>query len=176
MNLACYVTLSRIFLIIPIIYFISSGNQYLALSLFLLAGFTDYLDGFIARRTKTESSLGALLDLLADKLLVCLVLLWCAVISESLLIVVATFIIICRELTISSLRQFLVEKIGQNPIKVSYVAKSKTTVQFISISFLILSLEKGDFLINIAIFLLWIAALLSVYSLINYFKIYKDYL
>ena len=176
MNLACYVTLSRIFLIIPIIYFITSGNQNLALVLFLIAGFTDYLDGFIARRTKTESSLGALLDLLADKLLVCLVLLWCAVLSDSLLIISATFIIICRELIISSLRQFLVEKIGQNPIKVSYVAKSKTTVQFISISFLIFTQEKGDFLMNITIFLLWMAALISVYSLINYFQTYKEYI
>ena len=78
MNLASYTSLIRILLIVPILYSISSLEYYLALVLFLVAGLTDYLDGYIARKTKTETSLGAFLDLLADKLLVCLVLVWCA--------------------------------------------------------------------------------------------------
>ena len=67
MTYASYVTLIRILLIIPIIYLISNSESYLALALFVIAASTDYLDGFIARSTKTETSLGALLDLLADK-------------------------------------------------------------------------------------------------------------
>ena len=82
MSFASYITLLRILLIIPVLYFIAVSEEYLALILFVVAGLTDYLDGFIARKTKTETSLGAFFDLLADKLLVCLVLVWCAFISS----------------------------------------------------------------------------------------------
>ena len=85
MTTASYITLLRIVLIIPIIYFASFSEVYLSLFLFIIAGLTDYLDGFIARKTYTTTSLGALLDLLADKLLVCLVLIWCVFLSNSVL-------------------------------------------------------------------------------------------
>ena len=84
-------------------------------------------------------------------------------------------IIISRELIISSIRQFLVEKTGENPIKVTYVAKSKTTIQMIAISFLILSPEMGLWFNNITILLIWIAALISIYTLYNYFYSYRKY-
>ena len=73
MNFANFLTISRVILILPVLFFISedSGlNNWLALFLFVSAGVTDNLDGYIARKTGTESFLGALLDLLADKLLV----------------------------------------------------------------------------------------------------------
>ena len=75
MTFANLITFSRIFLIIPVIYLTSLEKvefNFLALICFLLAGLTDYLDGYVARKTNTQSPLGALLDLLADKLLVCL--------------------------------------------------------------------------------------------------------
>ena len=175
MSLASYITLLRIILIIPILYFIGASKEYLALILFIIAGLTDYLDGLIARKTNTETSLGAFFDLLADKLLVCLVLVWCAFISASITIIVPALVIISRELIISSMRQFLVEKIGKNPIKVTYVAKSKTTIQIIAISFLILSPEMGEFFNKVTVLLLWIAAFISVYTLYNYIKSYRHY-
>ena len=175
MSLASYITLSRIILIIPILYFTVTSKEYLALILFIFAGLTDYFDGFIARKTKTETSMGAFLDLLADKLLVCLVLLWCAFISASIAIIIPALVIISRELMISSMRQFLVEKIGKNPIKVTYIAKSKTTIQIIAISFLILSPEMGEFFNKVTVLLLWIAAFISVYTLYNYIKSYRHY-
>ena len=152
MNLAIYITCTRIFLILPILYLINLSAYYsslLALVLFLLAGLSDYLDGFIARKTDSESSLGALLDLLADKLLVCITLFWLVFLSEEIYLMIPTTIIIARELIVSSLRQFIVEKLGKNPIKVSYIGKSKTTVQFIAISFLIISPWFGSY-INIS--------------------------
>ena len=80
MTIATYISLSRIILILPVMYFTYNGEtlvvSIIALALFLIAGLTDYLDGYIARKTQTESNLGALLDLLADKLLVCIVLIW----------------------------------------------------------------------------------------------------
>jgi CDP-diacylglycerol--glycerol-3-phosphate 3-phosphatidyltransferase len=175
MSLASYITLLRIILIIPILYFIGASKEYLALILFIIAGLTDYLDGLIARKTNTETSLGAFFDLLADKLLVCLVLVWCAFISASITIIVPALVIISRELIISSMRQFLVEKIGKNPIKVTYIAKSKTTIQIIAISFLILSPEMGEFFSNITVLIIWMAASISVFTLYNYLKSYRHY-
>ena len=175
MNLASCITLLRILLIFPIIYFITIGHEVFALVLFLIAGITDYLDGFIARKTGKETSIGAFLDLLADKLLVCLVLLWCASLSNSTPIIIATFVIIARELIISCIRHFLVQKIGENPIKVTYIAKSKTTIQIISISFLILSPNMGILFNQITIFLVSMAAVISLYTLYNYFINYRNY-
>ena len=175
MSLASYITLLRIILIIPILYFSGAFQEYLALMLFIVAGLTDYFDGFIARKTKTETSLGSFLDLLADKLLVCLVLVWCAFMSASIMIIVPALVIISRELIISSMRQFLVEKIGKNPIKVTYIAKSKTTIQIVAISFLILSPEMGELFNKATAILLWMAAFISVYTLYNYLKSYRHY-
>ena len=175
MTTASYITLLRILLIIPIIYLISTSKVYSALFLFILAGLTDYLDGYIARKTGKTSSLGALLDLLADKLLVCIVLIWCVFLSDAILLIIPTIIIISRELIISSIRQFLVEKTGENIIKVTYVAKTKTTIQMIAISFLILSPEMDLWFYKTSIILIWLAALVSVYTLYNYFNSYQNY-
>ena len=175
MTIASYITLVRILLIVPIIYLANVSEVHLAFFLFIIAGLTDYIDGYVARKTETTTSLGALLDLLADKLLVCLVLIWCVFLSNSVMLIIPAIIIISRELIISSIRQFLVEKTGENPIKVTYVAKSKTTIQMIAISFLILSPEMGLWFNNITIFLIWIAALISIYTLYNYFHSYRKY-
>ena len=175
MTIASYITLVRILLIVPIIYLANVSEVHLAFFLFIIAGLTDYIDGYVARKTETPTSLGALLDLLADKLLVCLVLIWCVFLSNSVMLIIPAIIIISRELIISSIRQFLVEKTGENPIKVTYVAKSKTTIQMIAISFLILSPEMGLWFNNFTILLIWIAALISIYTLYNYFYSYRKY-
>ena len=73
--MANYLTISRIFLILPILFLASSESSsinWIALILFVFAGITDHLDGYIARKTKTTSSTGALLDLVADKLFICI--------------------------------------------------------------------------------------------------------
>tara|TARA_Y100001970_G_scaffold250206_1_gene321688 strand:+ start:7522 stop:8067 length:546 start_codon:yes stop_codon:yes gene_type:complete len=179
MYLANFITFLRIFLIIPIIYFIQASTlitTILALFLFVFAGLTDYLDGYIARKTESESSLGALLDLLADKLLVCIVLIWLCLLNTSLAITLPTLIIISRELAISSLRQLVVDVLGKNSIEVSYIGKSKTTVQFIAIAFLIVSPNFGSAYFILCCSLLWIAACISIISLYNYWKSYSKHL
>ena len=106
MTLASYISSLRIILIIPIIFLTSfqiSAYNYLSLFLFIIAGLTDYIDGYIARKTNTETSLGALLDLLADKLLVCVLLIWFISLNDSLFYTIPTIVIITRELTISSI-------------------------------------------------------------------------
>ena len=169
MTLASYITISRIILILPIIIFCSfqtSLFNYLAFFLFLLAGLTDYLDGYIAKKTNSVTELGALLDLLADKLLVSITLIWLLFVDNSILLFIPILIIVSRELIISSLRQFAIEK--SKKIEVSLLAKSKTTVHFISIALIIISPEFGEYFYFFSISSLWLAALLSIISLNNY--------
>ena len=171
MTFANLITFSRIFLIIPVIYFTSLEKvefNFLALICFLIAGLTDYLDGYVARKTNTESSLGALLDLLADKLLVCLTLVWLVMLNNSLIFVIPVLIIILRELSISSIRQHIVEVSGVNNLEISYVGKSKTTVQFIAISLVIIAPGMGLYLSILSIIFLWLASLISFISLYKY--------
>ena len=104
-TLASYITCLRIILIVPIIYlsyFQLSHFNYLAFVLFIIAGLTDYLDGYIARKTNTVSSLGALLDLLADKLLICVILIWLIFLIPSVWFTIPALVIISRELIIAS--------------------------------------------------------------------------
>lgn len=171
MTFANLITFSRIFLIIPVIYLTSLEKvefNFLALICFLLAGLTDYLDGYVARKTNSESSLGALLDLLADKLLVCLTLVWLITLNNSLIFVIPVLIIVLRELSISSIRQYIVEIDGINNLEVSYVGKSKTTIQFIAISLAIIAPGMGLYLYILSIIFLWLASLISVISLYKY--------
>ena len=174
-NLINLITIIRIILAPVILFFLIIGNYLMCTMLFFIAGLTDYLDGLVARKSNQITSLGALLDLLADKLLVCLVLIWCAFLSYSIWIIIPVLMILSRELIISSIRQFLVEKTGENPIKVTYIAKSKTTIQMIAISFLILNPEMGLFFQKITVILIWTAASISIYSLYNYFNSYRNY-
>ena len=171
MTLASYITSLRILLVLPIIlltYFQTSFFNFLALFLFIFAGLTDYLDGYIARKTNKETPLGALLDLLADKLLVCVILIWLIFLNPSLFYVVPALIIITRELIISSLRQFLIEKKKLKNLEVSYVAKSKTTMQIICISLIIISPEFNYLFSIFSLSLLWITSFVSLFSLYDY--------
>ena len=171
MTYASYITSLRIVLIIPIIiltYAQTTLFNFLALFLFIIAGLTDYFDGFIARKINEETSLGALLDLLADKLLVCLISIWLIFLNPYLSYIIPALIIITRELVISALRQFLIEKKKLKGLKVSYIAKSKTTLQIICISLIIISPEFGNLFALFSFSLLWVTSLLSIFSLYDY--------
>ncbi len=175
--MANYITASRILLIFPILYFITNENNLsnlIALIIFVIAGITDHLDGYVARKTETVSALGGLLDLIADKLLICVPLIYLLSSFNNVSILIPALIIISRELVISSFRQFLTESLGSNPIEVSFIAKTKTTVQIIALSFLIISPNYGNFFYSTTIILLWIAAYISLHSLYEYFKVYKN--
>ncbi len=175
--MANYITISRILLIFPVLILASpepSTGNWVALILFVVAGVTDHLDGYIARKTNTTSSLGALLDLLADKLLVCIVLVYLVSISGDILLTLAALIIIAREIFISYLRQYLSEKEENQSIKVNIIGKIKTTLQIIALSFLIISPNFGPNFYFISLILIWISAYASLYSLLRYLKNYKN--
>ncbi len=177
MNIANYITVSRIFFIFPVLFFISDQaaiSNWIALSLFLIAGATDHLDGYVARKTGSASQLGGLLDLIADKLLICIPIMYLLSFPGNQDLIFPAIIIVSRELIISSFRQFLAESLGNNPIKVSFVAKSKTTIQIIALSFLIISPNFQETFYLWTITLFWLAAYLSIHSFYEYFKSYKN--
>ncbi len=173
------ITISRIVLIIPVLLLVSEEknlSNWFALILFVLAGITDNLDGYIARKMNTESPVGALLDLIADKLLVVIIISYLVSITTNIYLVIPAMLIIFRELVVSSFRQFLAERKGSNPIQVSFIAKSKTTLQIIALSFLIISPNFGKYFYFLTIILFYLAAIASLSSLYAYIKNYKNYI
>ena len=166
-----FLSLLRIALI-PVVIVVSSQNwlygNYLACTLFLLASLTDFLDGYFARNFNAMSKFGSLLDLIADKLLITICLVWLLTIYQSIFMLIPTLIIISRELILSSLREFFAYE--NIKIEVSNLGKLKTTLQMISVSILILAVNENIIFQNLGISCLWLASLLSVLSMINYFK------
>ncbi len=174
--MANYITILRIFLIFPVLLMSSpeaSEDNWVALILFVVAGITDHLDGYVARKTGSVSSLGALLDLVADKLLIIVTLFYLISYASSFMLLMPSLIIIIREIVISSFRQLLAEKKGTNPVKVSFLAKSKTTLQIFALSFLIISPNFGEIFWFLTISLFWLAAYVSIHSLYGYIKTYR---
>ena len=172
-------TISRIVLILPVLLLVSEEknlSNWFALALFVLAGITDNLDGYIVRKTGTESPLGALLDLIADKLLVAIIISYLVSFTTNKYLVIPAMIIIFRELVISAIRQFLTERKGSNPIEVSFIAKSKTAIQITALSFLIISPNFEENFYVLTIILFYLAAIASLYSLYGYLKNYKNYI
>ncbi len=145
--------------------------------LFILASFTDFLDGLLARLYKEESKLGELLDPIADKILVAaaLVLLIMNGIIKNYE-VIAAIVILTREILISGLREFLAKR-KEASLPVSSLAKFKTFIQMLSIAMLLTG-ETGNKIINfqdynaqtIGIILLWISAFLTLYTGYDYLR------
>tara|TARA_B100002051_G_scaffold274207_1_gene314748 strand:- start:1652 stop:2245 length:594 start_codon:yes stop_codon:yes gene_type:complete len=145
--------------------------------LFVLASFTDFLDGLLARLYKEESKLGELLDPIADKILVAaaLVLLVMNGIIKNYE-VIAAIVILTREILISGLREFLAKR-KESTLPVSSLSKFKTFIQMFAIAMLLTG-ETGNKIINfqdynaqtIGIVLLWIAAFLTIYTGYDYLR------
>ena len=175
--MANYITILRMALIFPVLILAtsySSSYNWAALLLFVIAGITDHLDGYIARKTGSTSSFGALLDLVADKLLIIVTLSYFISYSSSILLIIPSILIIIREIVISAFRQLLSESEGENPIKVTFIAKSKTTLQIFALSFLIISPNFGQTFFFLTILLFWLAAYVSLHSLYGYIKTYQN--
>ena len=160
------ISLSRIFLIFPIIFCVMINNIHLAFLFFLMASFTDFLDGYFARFLEQESILGANLDLLADKIFVSSLLIFISFYFDNFIFLMMTILIIAREISIGSVRQYLLEINKENKIKVNFLGKFKTFFQFCSIGIALIFLDTEFALIVEAVVI--IAAVLSWLSLLNY--------
>jgi cardiolipin synthase len=140
--------------------------RWVALVVFIAAGVSDFLDGYFARIWGQQSSLGRMLDPIADKLLVssCLLMLGAekTIHGWSLF---AAVVILCREILVSGLREYLAEL--RVSVPVTRLAKWKTTLQLVAVGFLIAG-EAGDAVVQvvtqIGITLLWLSALLTLYT------------
>ncbi|MDA7840804.1 CDP-diacylglycerol--glycerol-3-phosphate 3-phosphatidyltransferase [Candidatus Pelagibacter sp.] len=147
-----------------------------AFTLFLIASFTDFLDGMLARMLGEESKLGELLDPIADKIIVATALIL-LVMSGTIkhYEVIAAIIILTREILISGLREFLAK--GKIRLPVSNLAKLKTFLQMVAIA-LLLTGETGNKILNfqdynaqtIGIILLWLSAFLTLYTGYEYLR------
>lgn len=152
--------------------------RWVALIIFIVAGITDILDGYLARAWSQQSSLGRMLDPIADKLLVssCLLML-SADNTINDLSVLAAIIILCREILVSGLREFLAELNARVPV--SRLAKWKTTGQLVAIGFLLAG-PAGDKVLpvtsEIGITLLWLSAVLTLYTGWDYLRAGLRYL
>ncbi len=147
-------------------------SRWIALGLFAAAAITDFFDGYLARAWGQQSSLGRMLDPIADKLLVasCLMILvdvrtihgWS---------VIAAVIILCREILVSGLREFLAEL--RVSVPVTWLAKWKTTAQLVALGFLIVG-DAGNTVFpwteETGLVLLWISAVLTLYTGWDYFR------
>ena len=159
-------TLSRIFLAALIfILLISPDRYFLALILFFIAGITDYLDGYLARKYKAVSELGEILDPIADKILILFVLFGLAINLSSYLIGFIGALIITREIWVGALRDLNARNGVSDLTKVTFIAKIKTTIQIFTISVYLLGLTLNNMLIIvIGDIFLFISLFITLYT------------
>lgn len=173
-NLPNLLTLSRIVAIPALVgsfYLAPPLSNWVGLFIFALAGITDYLDGHLARLRNEESFLGRFLDPIADKLLVAATLMMLVFAGRiDHWSILPAIVIMCREILVSGLREFLAEI--RVSIPVSQLAKWKTFVQILAIGFLIVGDAGWEPLpiATIGSFGLWLAALLTLYTGYDYLR------
>ncbi len=146
-------------------------SRFVACWVFVAAGITDFLDGYFARKYQTESKLGAFLDPVADKLTVTTALIILLQDHNTALMMIATTIIIGREITISALREWMAEMGERGVVNVAMVGKIKTVFQMTAIGFLLYEADLWFIpVFNIGLVLLYVAAALTLYSMYVYLK------
>ncbi len=185
-NLLTYARIVAVPLVVACLFgesILSGGTwlRWVALALFIAAAITDFFDGYLARSLAQQSSLGRMLDPIADKLLVSSCLLMLAADGTIMgLSLWAAIVILCREILVSGLREYLAEL--RVSVPVTRLAKWKTTVQLIAIGFLLAG-KAGDALMAdmmgrgsapvityFGLMLLWISATVTLYTGYDYFR------
>lgn len=145
--------------------------------LFALASFTDMLDGYLARKLNQESHFGRFLDPVADKLLVAVALVLLVGANGTAFLAIPAAVIVCREIIVSALREWMAEIGHSVEVKVSNIGKVKTATQMLSIMLLLSSPPLKDHIVNeIGILLLYIAAFLTLWSMCLYLKVSWRYI
>ena len=141
----------------------------LALLFFLAASVSDFLDGKLARSYNVESSLGATLDPIADKILILFALFTITLITEDIFIGAMSALILTREFWVSALREHSAQNSLKNATKVTFLAKAKTTVQFLAVTIFFLGLTiNSTLMVFLASFILFLALLITFKTGIDY--------
>ncbi len=175
-NLPNTLTLLRIVLVpvfVMFFYLDVSWSNIAATVIFALAGFTDWLDGYLARKLNQTSAFGAFLDPVADKFMVAVALILLVDVNPTtfptIFMSLAAIIIIGREITISALREWMAKIGDRKSTAVSILGKIKTTAQMMALGFLIYAEPfLGLPITTIGFILLWLSVFLTLWSMIDY--------
>lgn len=145
-------------------------NMYgVALILFILASLSDYLDGFLARKYKLESPLGATLDPIADKILITFLILALSIELDSNFLGFAGGLILAREFWVGALRDINARQDNTDATRVTYLAKMKTTIQFFTfVSFLFGLFLNNSLILFISNFFLFLALIVTLQTGLSY--------
>lgn len=174
LNLPTNLTLLRIILIplLAVVFYLPWEHAHLLCTvIFIVAGITDWLDGYLARKMGLETPFGAFLDPVADKLMVAVVLVLIVQQDSSPYLAVPSAIIIGREITIASLREWMAELGQRAKVKVSQMGKWKTSAQMTAIGMLLYQNDIAGFPVKASGYvLLYLAAILTLWSMVNYLR------
>ena len=144
-------------------------NYWLAFFLFNIAALTDYFDGKLARKFNVESRIGAILDPIGDKFLVMFSIISVIVFTQDIFVAFMGALTLAREFWVSALREYSSSHNMSNATEVTFVAKAKTTFQFIAISMFFLGSAANLALISfLANFMLLVSLILALKSAIDY--------
>lgn len=172
MNVPNLLTMSRIVMIpvfVVIFYLPAQWSYLVSAAIFALAGATDWLDGYLARKLDQSTPFGAFLDPVADKLMVAVALTVLIEEHASLILTIPATVIIGREIVISALREWMAEVGSRASVAVSYIGKIKTTAQMVSIITL-LAFPPGVAGAWLGTGLLYLAAVLTLWSMFLYLR------
>lgn len=172
MNLPNLLTLSRILMIpvfVILFYIPFTWHFVISAAVFALAAGTDWLDGFLARRLNQSTPFGAFLDPVADKLMVAVALALLIEEYSAVWLTLPAITIIGREVVISALREWMAEMGKRASVAVSYIGKVKTVAQMLAI-LLLLANVPGTGGAAIGVVLLYLAAILTLWSMTIYLK------
>lgn len=175
MNFPNQLTVLRIILIpvfVVAFYLPVTWKYELTTAIFVVAAITDYFDGYLARRWNQYTAFGAFLDPVADKLLVATALiLLLQTHAENIGFVLATVVIIAREIVISALREWMATQGRRQQVAVAWLGKLKTTAQMVAITLLLY--HKPLFGLDIELLGIWclyVAVILTVWSMVEYLR------
>ena len=173
-NLPTWLTVLRIGMLPILIFVFYLGYDWsrpVSCFIFIIAGITDWLDGYLARLWNVESRFGAFLDPVADKLMVATALILIVEFDSSMWLTIPAIVIIGREITISALREWMAEMGQRGKVKVGWLGKVKTTAQIIALSMLLYLHDLfGLPIYQIGMVALYIATALTIWSMIGYMR------
>ncbi|QIM68353.1 MULTISPECIES: CDP-diacylglycerol--glycerol-3-phosphate 3-phosphatidyltransferase [Basfia] len=177
LNFPTFLTLFRVALIpfLIIAFYLPFGwSAFLSTAIFFVASITDWFDGYLARKWKQTTRFGAFLDPVADKVIVATALVLIVEYYHVFWITIPAIVMISREIIISALREWMAEIGSRTTVAVSWIGKVKTTAQMFALGCLLWRYQY--WMEALGIILLYIAAILTVWSMIQYLKAAKDYL
>ena len=174
-NILTYGRILAIPVLIVVFYLPVTWSAITATAIFMVAGFTDWLDGYLARRWNQTSAFGAFLDPVADKLIVAAALIILVERNptsvESIYLALPTIVIIGREIAISALREWMAEIGERAAVAVSMIGKVKTAAQMLAVTLLLYQAPiAGVSAADAGLALLYMSAGLTLYSMIIYLK------